>query len=54
MNIGKLFSFLKNGFCCWHNHTIHAYKSLYLHCGLSTKANREKLKYIEKNDDAYS
>ena len=35
--------------------TIHAYKSLYLHCGPSTKVNRvaQKLKYVEKNEDAY-
>ena len=56
MNIDKVFSFKKNRFCCWQDETIHAYKSLYLHCGPSTKVNRvaQILKYVEKNYDAYS
>ena len=35
---------------------MHAYKSLYLHCGTSTKVNRvaQKYKYVEENEDAYS
>ena len=41
---------------CFNRYKIHAYKSLDLHCGSSTKVNRvdQKLKYVEKNDDAYS
>ena len=29
----------KMHFCCWQNGTIRTYKGLYLHCGLSTKAD---------------
>ena len=40
MNIDKDFLIKKNHFCCWQDDTIHAYKSLYLHFGSSTKVNR--------------
>ena len=39
----------KNHFCCWQDDTIHAYKSLYLHCGPSTKVT-SKLKSIDENE----
>ena len=46
---------IDNRFYCWQDDTIHAYKSLYLHC-LSTKVPRvaQKLKYVEENDGDYS
>ena len=39
----------KKHFCCWQDDTIHAYKSLYLHCGPSTKVP-SKLKSIDENE----
>ena len=40
---------IKKHFCCWQDNTIHAYKSLYLHCGSSTKVP-SKLKSIDENE----
>ena len=57
MNIDKVFPVKKkNHFCYWQDDTIHAYKSLYLHCLPLAKVNRvaQKLKYVEKNEDVYS
>ena len=39
----------KKHFCCWQDDTIHVYKSLYLHCGPSTKVP-SKSKSIDEND----
>ena len=55
--MGQLkFVIKKNQLCCWKDDTTHTYKSLYLHCGPSTKVNdfAQKLKYLEKNQDVYS
>ena len=41
----------KKHFCCWQDDTIHAYKSLYLHCGPSTKVP-SKLKSIDEKEDS--
>ena len=35
--------------CCWQDDTIHAYKSLYLYCGPSTKVP-SKLKSTDENE----
>ena len=37
--------------CHWQDDTIHAYKSLYLHCSPSTKVS-SKLKSIDENEDS--
>ena len=39
----------KKHFCCWQDYTIHAYKSLHLHCGPSTKV-LSKLKSKDENE----
>ena len=41
----------KKHFCCWQDDTVHAYKSLYLHCGPSTKVP-SKLISIDENEDS--
>ena len=40
MEIDKVSLIKKNHFCRWQDDKMHAYKSLYLHCGPSTKVNR--------------
>ena len=37
--------------CYWQDDTIHAYKSLYLHCDPSIKGP-SKLKSIDENEDS--
>ena len=39
----------KKHFCCWQDDTIHVYKSLYLHCGPSTKVP-SKLKSTDEKE----
>ena len=40
VNIDIKFSFFKKYTCCSQDDKVYAYKSLYLHCGASTKVDR--------------
>ena len=51
VNIEIKFSFFKKiPFYWWQDDTTHTYKSLYLHCGASTKFNQYDWKYAKNQN----